>query len=238
MYSEISSPDEQLFQPFNDLTIRQASTDDIDFVIETIIESEKSGSNVISTCKIFDLTEDEYKNILKEVLLEDEGDFYYYLKGFLIAEDNGEFIGASGSWIEALDGISSGIMKTSIFSSYLNFEKLKKMKKDLSIIDSLSIPREPLTFQLEHIYIKDSFRKRGLFSMLIKENIKRNLARYPFTKVQTIIYKDNTECYFPLLYLGFKVVKKTESKDSEIYKYYPYNSKVLLELYSEKIQKL
>ena len=37
------------------LNIRQATLDDIDFVLEAIVESEKSGSNVISSCNIFGL---------------------------------------------------------------------------------------------------------------------------------------------------------------------------------------
>ena len=55
-------------------SFRNAEIKDIPFIIETIIEAEKSGSNVIPTCKIFGLTEDEYKNILVEILAENYED--------------------------------------------------------------------------------------------------------------------------------------------------------------------
>ena len=80
----------------DNLTVRQATVNDIDFIVETIVESEKSSSEVISSCKIFGLTEEKFKEIIREVLREDVPNYDYYLSGFIIAEKDGEYVGAMG----------------------------------------------------------------------------------------------------------------------------------------------
>ena len=63
------------------LVIREASERDIDFIIETIIEADKSGSNVISACNILNVNEQEYRNILKNILNDNiEGQEYGYVR--------------------------------------------------------------------------------------------------------------------------------------------------------------
>lgn len=175
MYPEIFSINERIVSenPLENVTLSRAEESDIDFIIEAILESEKSGSQIISTCKVFGISEEEYKSILHEILKENIGDYEYELSGYLIAKQNGEYIGTSGSWIEGLDGISSGLIKASAFTSYLNKNKIDKMNQNVHLISALTLPRENNTFQLEHIYIREKFRKRGMFSILIKENIKK-----------------------------------------------------------------
>lgn len=239
MYSEIASASEERSSAsLNSFRFRTANTDDLEFIIEAIIESEKSGAELIGTCLIFGISEEEYKNILAEVLMEDVGDYEYSFKGFLIAESNDEYLGTSGSWIEKLDGVSSGIMKTSILTPYLSEQKIGEMRSNMNIINALTIPREPFAFQLEHIYIRKNFRNRGLFSILIKENIKRNLTRYPFNKVQTILFDKNLASFYAHLKFGFEVIEKKAAADKEVLKYFPFDSKVLMELNKEKINRL
>jgi len=98
----------------NDVIIRPATANDIDFVIEAIVESEKSGSNIISSCNIFGLTEEKFKEIIRKVLCENVPNYDYYLSGFIIAEKYGEYVGAMCSWIEAADDTPSGIIKATI----------------------------------------------------------------------------------------------------------------------------
>jgi len=238
MYTKGLSKNGYLVQSFENLILRQATENDLEFVIEGIIESEKSGGNIIGTCKIFGISEDEYKNILREILHENVGDYEYSLSGFLIVENKDEYIGISGSWIEQLGGISSGIMKSSIFADYLSKDNYDKLEHNIKLIESISIHREPFAFQLEHIYLRNNFRRLGLFSFLIKENIKRNLSRYPFTKVQTILFRGNAASYYAHLKFGFNISELKITHDNDIFKYFPYNSKVLMELDSEIIHRL
>lgn len=238
MFPEVFNRNKSIFGQFENLDFRQACKNDIAFIIEAIIASEKSGRDKISTCKIFGLTEEEYKKILSTVLLEDIGDYEYNLPGFLIAENNGEYIGVSGSWIECLDGTSSGIKKSSIFTPYLSGDNKTKFQNNFNIINSLTIIREPMTCQLEYVYIRNKYRKHGIFSALIAENIKRNHKRYPFLKVQTLLYNGNEASYCAHLKFGFEVSETKSNDDINIYNYFPYNSRVLMELPYEKIHSL
>ncbi len=240
MYSEILSSKGPKISgnPIENVTLSIAQNHDIDFIIEAIIESEKSGSQVISTCKVFGINEEEYKNILREILKENIGDYEYDLSGYLIAKQNDEYIGASGSWIEYRDGISSGLIKTSMLTQYLGKDRIEKMNKNIHLISALTLTRENLTFQLEHVYIREKFRKQGMFSILIKENIKRNLLRFPFTKVQTILFKDNFTSFYAHLKLGFIEIETKVAEDNTVLDFFPYNSKTLMELDHNKILNL
>jgi hypothetical protein len=93
--------------------------DDIDFIIETIIESDKSSTNVISACNIFSLTELEYKGILRNILLSNVESNEYSLTGFLIAEIKNKKLGALASWVEGIDGKSNSFIKSSLIFAFV-----------------------------------------------------------------------------------------------------------------------
>ena len=221
----------------DNLEFRKANKDDIEFVTEAILESEKSDSNIISSCKIFDFTEIEFKNILREILSQDIPYYDYYLSGFLIAELNGEKIGTVGSWIEAADGTASGMVKATILFQYLGAAKFKEINKNTKVIKGLTLNREPGTLQLEHGYTKEKFRRQGVFTSVIKQNIKENLNRQSFSKVQGILFNKNYKSFKAHLKIGYKVVEEKKVDDPDILKFFPYNSKVLMELSKEEFQK-
>jgi hypothetical protein len=221
------------------LTIRKAGLKDIDFILEAIVESEKSSSDIISTCKVFDLSEDEFKEIVGRILLEDIPYYDYYLSGFTIAEKDGEYVGAIGSWLEGGDGTSSGIMKTTMLLPYLDKEKIKKMSSNSSLIKGLTINREPGTLQLEYDYTRSAFRRQGVLTRLIKESIFSNKqSQVKFEKVQVALFKANIKSLDAHLKLGFEVIEKKHVDDPEIFKFFPFNTKVLLELNKDKVSKL
>ena len=219
------------------LKFRNATSDDVDFVIEAIIESEKSGTEMISSCKIFNFTEKEFKNILREILVQDIPGYDYYLSGFIIAELHGEKIGTVGSWIEASSGTASGMVKATVLFQYLGAAKFKEINKNTKVIKGLTLNREPGTLQLEHGYTKEKFRRQGVFTSVIKENIKGNLRDYSFLKVQGILFNENYKSFKAHLKLGYKVIEEKKVADPDIFKFFPYNTKVLMELSEENFQK-
>ncbi len=220
------------------LKIRQATEDDIDFVCEAIFESEKSNSQVISSCNIFGITEVRFKEILQDVLLEDIGFYDYYLSGFLIAELNGEYIGALGSWLEGGDNNPSGIIKATILFQYLDKSKMDVINRNANIVRGLTLPREAGALQLEHGYTREKFRRKGVFLRLTKEIIKINFAKYSFNKVQGILFKDNYKSLNANLKFGFEIVDEKRVDDPQIFQYFPYNSKILVEFSGNKILNL
>lgn len=223
---------------FKYLSFRSAETKDIDFIIEAIIEAEKSGSNQIGTCHIFNLSEEEYKEILRDILVQDIKHFDYYLSGYLIAELNGEYVGTSGSWLEGAEGMPSGIIRSAILLPYLDKSRISEINKSAKIISDFSISREPGTLQIEYVYIRGKFRGKGIFKSLVKNNISRNLNIYSFSKAQSILFKENASSYNPLLKMGYNIVEEKCVNDPGILKFFPYNTKVLLEIDKNNLEKL
>ena len=222
-----------------DLTVRQADENDIDFILEAIVESEKSSSDVISSCNVFGLNEEKFREIIGKVLHENVPDYDYYLSGFLIAEKDGEYLGALGSWVEAADETPSGIIKATILFPYLDKDKMREISKTTRVVKGLTMSRQPGTLQLEHGYTREKYRRQGVFSRLIKENILRNVKKYDkIEKVQGALFKANFKSYNAHIKLGFDVVEEKHVDDPEIFKYFPFNTKVLMELNKEKISGL
>jgi len=223
----------------NDVIIRPATANDIDFVLEAIVESEKSGSNVISSCNIFGLTEEKFKEIIKKVLRENVPNYDYYLSGFIIAEKYGEYVGAMCSWIEAADEISSGVIKTTLLYPFFDKDKIKEISKNTRVIRGLTVNREPGALQLENDYIREPYRRQGVFTRLIKENILRNKKEHnEIEKAQVTLFKANFKSLNVHIKLGFEIVEEKHVDDPEIFKFFPFDTKVLLELNKEKISRL
>ncbi|MGD1006306.1 MAG: hypothetical protein ABR980_03625 [Ignavibacteriaceae bacterium] len=221
------------------LKVRQATVDDIDFIIETIVEAEKSSSNVISSCNVFGLTEERFKKIIREVLYENVPNYNYYLSGFIVAEKDSEYIGALGSWLEAADETPSGIIKAIILFPYLDKDKMKELSKNARVIQGLTMNREPGALQLEHGYTRKPYRRQGVFTRLIKENILRNKKEHnEIEKVHGALFKANFKSFNTFIKLGFDIVEEKHVDDPEIFKFFPFDTKVLLELNKEKISRL
>jgi len=221
------------------LTVRQADENDIDFILEAIVESEKSSSDVISSCNVYGLTEEKFREIIGKVLHENVPDYDYYLSGFIIAEKDGEYLGALGSWVEAADETPSGIIKATILFPYLDKDKMREISKTTRVIKGLTMSRQAGTLQLEHGYTREQYRRQGVFTRLIKENILSNLKKNDkIEKVQGALFKANFKSYNAHIKLGFDVVEEKHVDDPEIFKYFPFNTKVLIELNKEKISGL
>ena len=70
----------------NPLVFRKAEEKDIPFLIETIVAAEKSGTDVFSYSKIFELPELEIRKILADILAEDVTGQELCYSDYLMAE--------------------------------------------------------------------------------------------------------------------------------------------------------
>jgi len=223
---------------FSDLIIRKATLNDIDFIIETIIESDKSSSTIVSACNIFKLSLNEYKELLREILELDFPNNEYSLSGFLVAEINGKPAGALGSWIEGIDGTSNAIYKSNLILNFIDSEKLSHLKEEATLINCLSFSRIFGTIQLEYGYVIPEFRRKGVFTkLIIKSIIKLANPKLP-PAAQTIVYTDNKQSFFSFRKLCFYVKEEKFTKDNRIFDYFAFNSKVMLELSAQCVNRL
>ncbi len=213
------------------LKIRSASLNDIDFIVESIVEADKSSTNVISTCNIFSLKEDEYRDVLSQILHEDFPNSEYSLSGFLIAETGNEKIGALCSWVEEADGMSNALIKANLLMSFIEKEKLVLRGKKLEIINEMSFDRKPNSIQLEYGYVVESKRREKVFTQLILASIKKHLKlTMGVSCIESILYEGNFNSYDAFIKLQFNIKLKRIVQNKDVYNIFPYNTKVLMNI--------
>lgn len=220
-------------------SIRQATFEDIDFIIETIIEADKGGTNIISACNILNISEQKYKKILTNILTENIEGQEYSLSGFLKAEIDSKPVGALGSWIEGAAGVSSYILYSNILLNYLEREKIQEVLSKFKITREVSFKREEGAIQFEYGYVKEEFRRRGIYTRLMIESLKKHyLENKSIHKTQGICYRNNYKSVNAALKLGFNIAESKISENEELKKIFPYNEKVLLEMEKGEMDKV
>ena len=214
----------------NLLTIEKATKDDIDFIIESIIEADRCNTDRISYCNIFNLTLSEFKDILRNILMEDIEGHEFCLSCFLVAKIDGKNAGACCSWIEAIDITPSYFIKYSLLSQYLNEVNIERSKIIAPLIKGLHISREKLALQIESVYVNQNFRGLGISSKIITEHFRQKMLQYPnLVKSQLIVTTENDSAIYVYNKLGFKVVEKFKVENDIVLTILPSNCLVLME---------
>lgn len=153
------------------INIRRATIADADFLVEAIVNAEKSGTDRLSYSTIFNIEEVKVREILKEMILENEGYCELSIDPFLIAEIDGEPAGAIASWIEGEDDIPSAIVKANLLFSFMPPTALESLKSVSQILEEVHIPRIDGALQLESIYTVPKHRGNGLAKLLIDQHV-------------------------------------------------------------------
>lgn len=189
------------------VTIRRATADDRNFIVEAIIAAEKSNSSVLSYAGIFDLTEAAVANLLIQALEEEVEGQEICTAHFLVAEINDKLAAACASWIEAKEGVSSGQIKANLLFHLLGKTVWGQSASRLKAIAETSLERTPGAVQLEAVYTRPEFRGKGLTPKLIFEHLRLHTAQSPApTKAQVILLKANTIAASVYRKVGFEQI--------------------------------
>jgi len=213
------------------IQIRNAVDSDTEFIIETIVQAEKGNGNSISYCKLFGITEDEFRAALRKILREKICNFEFSLYNFKIAEANGINVGAYGAWLEGKDGISSGILKTSALKTFLSKENTTHYKKYAPVTEGISIRRQPGTIQFESIYIVEEYRGKNIGKMLVQALLRDLAVKNPEAELaQVQLMKQNTVSLRAHQKYGFKIIDEKTSLNPDILNFYSGDTRVLMEI--------
>lgn len=213
----------------NEFSFRRAEPEDIDFILKTIIQSEKSGTDRLSYTGIFSLSEEEVKKIIANVLLENVPGQQYCLSNFLIAEEEGRYAGACCSWVEGETGLSSSIISANLLLDFIDHKNFQKATSLLQIATEIGFPREEGSIQIENVFVESSFRGRGISGLLIDKHIEMRRPNAVIPKVQIILSKINEKAYRSYLKAGFKIVGEKTSRRKEILDILPSDTNILME---------
>jgi ribosomal protein S18 acetylase RimI-like enzyme len=212
-----------------EFVFRQATVNDVSFLVSTIIEAEKSGTDTLSYSAVFGLTEDEARKYIEEMLLEETDGCELSLSSFIIAEANGETAGAVAAWVEGLNGIPSIILKGNLLNHVLPQRCIQKAHEVNHLLEELHIEYNPGTIQIGLVYVASAFRGCNLARKLIDSSVTCLLKPgVNINEVYVQVFENNTAAIKAYEKADFQVAMKKKSNSEEILKYLPSNSKLLM----------
>ena len=213
-------------------TIRQACVQDIDFVADVIVAAEKSMTTNFGLARLFNMSEEEVRLCLIQILGEDVDGCEFSLSSFYIACYQDKPVAAMGGWLEGCngDGMPSALLKANLINYAFPREKVLSAVDKQKIVRDLQIERELGTYQLEYSYTMPEHRGNGLINKIIDKHIERAQAVSPnCSKAQVHVFENNLVAIRMYERSGFKVAKKYVSKHPLALEYFPDNVELLME---------
>jgi GNAT superfamily N-acetyltransferase len=212
----------------DDTCIRRAVASDADFLVEAICEAEKAGTDRLSYCRIFDLSETDFRQRLKRMLLEDLAGQELCLSGFAVAEIDGEPLGACCAWVEAATGSPSTILKADLLLFGIDADSIRSARERFGLLSQVSIQREPGAVQIESVYVRSRARGRGTAGRLIERQL-RDLRPSAAGKAQVILTTTNDAARRAYSKIGFLAVAERRSSDLRLLDLVPSAGRLLME---------
>lgn len=214
------------------VTLRKATTDDVDFLVENLISAEKAGTDVFSYSRIFEITEAEFAKIAREMMLEDMTGQEFCISDYLIAEWEGQAAGAVSGWIEGESGKSSTIIKGVLFSYFFPKDKIKIAAEKNKVLEQIHIPRKPGTLQIESGAVRAEFRGKGILNHLMLGHEEMHKARVPeLSIIEGHLLGLNKFASRSHERIGYTLVDSRQSDDPRILELIPGNMRILMHKY-------
>jgi ribosomal protein S18 acetylase RimI-like enzyme len=213
----------------SEFIFRQATRNDIPFLTETIIEAEKSGTDILTYTTIFGLNEAEARDYIARMLGEEIDGCELSVSGFILAEKGGSMTGAVGAWVESSEGVPSNVLKGNLLSFILPLSCLQRATSLNHIVSDLHIEYVPGTIQIGLVYVAPEARGKGLVPKLIEHKI--NMLKEKFPEVNEVfiqVFGNNLSAIKAYEKSGFEIVLRKEAVLDGTAKYMPDTIKVLM----------
>lgn len=217
---------------FGNFSYRKASVDDIPFLVEAIVEAEKSGTDKYGMAKLFGLNEDQMKTYLSAALEEEIDGCELSVSSFIVADYKGTPVAAFAGWVEGEneDGQPSSTLKSNLISFVFPAECIQRAADKSDILSAFQINKPFGTYQLEYAYTHPDFRGHKLMKNIINFHIARYVDLCPeYTKAQIEVAENNITAIRTYESCGFKIVGRFASNNKNIEEYFPCSTKLLME---------
>ena len=212
-----------------DFIFRQATIRNVPFLVDTIIEAEKSGTEILTYSTIFGLTEVEARKYIADMFLEEIDGCELSISSFLIAERNNQIAAAVGAWIEGIEGLPSNVLKGNLLNYTLPKECIERAIKLNALLSESHIEYIPNTIQIGVVYVAPGFRGMNLVGLLIDKQISRLTNNQPeFEEAYVQVFGNNLPAIKAYEKANFKVQLIKESTDKKISDYLPSDIKLLM----------
>ena len=211
---------------------RDATIKDLDFLSIAIIEAKKGGSDMVGLANLFELSEQEFKGYVVQMLEEEIDGCDFSISSFIIAEYEGQPVATFGGWIEGdnEDEMPSALLKSNLIGFVIPIKNVQKASEKSHLLEKLQVERVEGTYQLEYGYTVPEHRGHHLIGKLIEKHLERAKASgKPVRKMQVLVYDNNIAAISAYLKAGFRVIQKLEAGNIDVLKYYPHDKELFLE---------
>lgn len=213
----------------HNFTIRLATMADRHFLVDAILESEKSGTDVLSYSTVFGISESAARKYIDEMLQEEIDGCELSVSSFMVAEKDGNLMAAVGAWIEGSEGIPSSILKGNLLSYFLPKECIGKALELNEVVKELYIEFIQQTIHIGIVYVPKEYRGFGLGGQLIEAQIQRFKVSNPSISQSCLhVFGGNKAAIKLYEKLGFKTTLESHSSNRFVLDYFPSGSKFLM----------
>ncbi|MGM0933389.1 MAG: GNAT family N-acetyltransferase [Bacteroidota bacterium] len=211
-------------------SFRKAIHQDIPFLVETIIEAEKSGTEKLTYTTIFGLSEDRTKGVLKQILEEETDGCELSLSSFFIIENDEtrEIAGAIAIWLEGIHGVPSSLLKGNLLNYILPRECLIRAAKLSSILKDAHIDNPDGALQLGLVYVTEKYRGKQLVGKLINNVIELYKTIKSVDNMYVQVFGNNIRAINAYKRIGFVEEKRIIANSKKVEEYLPSRIKVLM----------
>lgn len=190
------------------MILRKAEPRDIHFIVDCIVESEKSGGVIFPYSEAFGVSVLRFSRIIKDIFDEEiAGQPWCLDHWYLIEVAEGDTVAGLSAWIEGAGGMSSDLLKAQILNFFLK-QEWETAQDKLQVLSSVSIPRKPQFLQLEHLYTQPSHRGKGYMKALILQT----LNTFPDIPAEIQVLEINKNAVSLYEYIGFSVNQKQSNE--------------------------
>jgi ribosomal protein S18 acetylase RimI-like enzyme len=212
------------------IVLRKGEARDIPFIIDAIVAAEKSGSEIFSYSKIFEMTENEVRKYFAAILAEDVPGQELCYSEYMIAEVNGTHAGAIAGWIEGESGQAAGMIKAMLLNHFLPKENMVKALEKRKYLEQMRFNPEFNSFVIESGYTLPAYRGKGILAKLIMEQIHTRLQQRPDVKKSYVqVAKTNRSAIKIYENLGYQVVLEKKCSDPVILNWLPGDTQIIME---------
>jgi D-alanine--poly(phosphoribitol) ligase subunit 1 len=153
---------------------RKASKADTAFIVEAIINAERSNSAVIGLGQLMGLDEFELRDKLTSALDEEIDGCEFHLEGFTIATYEEVPVAALCTWVEGINENNqpSSTLKANLFKHTFGIDKMIQLDKHKEVLQGLRLQRTAGAHQVEYVYVSPAHRGRDLVSRMIQHSLQ------------------------------------------------------------------
>jgi hypothetical protein len=214
----------------HDLGYRRATLKDREFVVQAILDAERSGAQATVYEALFGVDAEQLAQALRTILDEEIPGSELCCDNFWLALEERNPIGCLATWIEARTTPPSSIIRANALSYAFGSERWIRAQPRLRLLGTVDLKREPGALQIEAVYAAPSHRGKGVVGGLLAHALEACRSETPdVRKAQILSVIENQSSARAFSKAGFGISARSQSNDPELTGFFPGTGRLLWE---------